>query len=94
MLELTCALIIAVALNIYLLLGGADYGGGVWDFLASGERAERQRALIERSIGPIWEANHVWLIAAVVILFTAFPAAFSRIAGVCQGRVVSDHRRR
>ncbi len=79
MLELTCAVIIAVALNIYLLLGGADYGGGVWDFLASGERAERQRALIERSIGPIWEANHVWLIAAVVILFTAFPPAFARI---------------
>ncbi len=79
MLELTCGLVIAVALNIYLLLGGADYGGGVWDFLASGERAERQRALIERSIGPIWEANHVWLIAAIVILFTAFPPAFARI---------------
>jgi cytochrome d ubiquinol oxidase subunit II len=79
MLDLTCALIIAVALNIYLLLGGADYGGGVWDFLASGQRAERQRALIERSIGPIWEANHVWLIAALVVLFTAFPPAFARI---------------
>jgi cytochrome d ubiquinol oxidase subunit II len=79
MLELTCALIIAVALNIYLLLGGADYGGGVWDLMASGERAERQRRLIERSIGPIWEANHVWLIAAIVILFTAFPPAFARI---------------
>jgi len=79
MLELTCAAIIAVSLNIYLLLGGADYGGGVWDFLASGARAERQRALIERSIGPIWEANHVWLIAAVVILFTAFPPAFARL---------------
>ncbi|MFB3904926.1 MAG: cytochrome d ubiquinol oxidase subunit II [Acidobacteriota bacterium] len=79
MLELTCALIIAVALNIYFLLGGADYGGGVWDFLASGQRAERQRALIEQSIGPIWEANHVWLIAAIVILFTAFPPAFARI---------------
>ncbi|HXK61010.1 MAG TPA: cytochrome d ubiquinol oxidase subunit II [Acidobacteriota bacterium] len=79
MLELSCAVIIAVALNVYLLLGGADYGGGVWDLLATGTRKERQRRLIERSIGPIWEANHVWLIAAIVFLFTAFPPAFSRI---------------
>ena len=79
MLELAAALVIAIALNVYLLLGGADYGGGIWDLLASGPRAERQRSLIERSIGPIWEANHVWLILAVVVLFTGFPPAFSRI---------------
>jgi cytochrome bd ubiquinol oxidase subunit II len=79
MLEFLSALVIAAALNIYLLLGGADYGGGVWDLLASGPRGERQRRLIERSIGPIWEANHVWLILAVVVLFSAFPPAFARI---------------
>jgi cytochrome d ubiquinol oxidase subunit II len=65
------------ALVIYALSGGADYGGGMWDLLASGPRARRQRAAIEHEIGPIWEANHVWLILIIVILFTAFPPAFA-----------------
>src|SRR5437868_3670654 len=63
----------------YVLLGGADFGGGVWDLLARGERAGAHRKLIARAIGPIWEANHVWLILALVILFTAFPPAFATI---------------
>ncbi len=79
MLELSAALVIAIGLNVYLLLGGADYGGGVWDLFASGKRAGRQRDLIAHSIGPIWEANHVWLIVVIVVLFTGFPAAFARI---------------
>jgi cytochrome d ubiquinol oxidase subunit II len=66
-----------LALNAYVLLGGADYGGGVWDLFASGPRRERQRGLIADAIGPIWEANHVWLILVVVLLFTCFPAAFA-----------------
>ncbi|MGH7606049.1 MAG: cytochrome d ubiquinol oxidase subunit II, partial [Gemmatimonadales bacterium] len=69
-----------VALTGYVLLGGADFGGGVWDLLASGPRRTRQRELIERAIGPVWEANHVWLILAVVLLFTCFPPAFARLA--------------
>lgn len=68
-----------VALTFYVLLGGADYGGGVWDLLARGPRATRQRELIEHAIGPIWEANHVWLILVAVVLFTAFPPAFALI---------------
>jgi cytochrome d ubiquinol oxidase subunit II len=67
------------ALTIYVLTGGADYGGGVWDRLASGPRAAAQRDLIERAIGPVWEADHVWLILVVVILFDAFPPAFAAI---------------
>jgi len=74
------AAIILVALTAYVLFGGADFGGGVWDLLASGPRAARQRDLIARAIGPVWEANHVWLILAIVLLFTCFPQAFSRIA--------------
>jgi cytochrome d ubiquinol oxidase subunit II len=70
---------IAVALNVYLLTGGADFGGGLWDLLASGPRREQQRALIADAIGPIWEANHVWLILVVVLLFTGFPVAFARL---------------
>jgi len=68
------------ALVAYALMGGADYGGGIWDLLASGPRKQAQRDLVERAIGPIWEANHVWLILAVVVLFTAFPAAFAAVS--------------
>jgi cytochrome d ubiquinol oxidase subunit II len=68
-----------VALALYFLFAGADFGGGVWDLLATGPRAARQRAAIDRAIGPIWEANHVWLILVVVILFSGFPRAFAAI---------------
>lgn len=74
------AAIILAALTAYVLLGGADFGGGVWDLLASGPRKTRQRDLIAHAIGPVWEANHVWLILAIVLLFTAFPRAFATIA--------------
>jgi cytochrome d ubiquinol oxidase subunit II len=68
------------ALTAYVLFGGADFGGGVWDLLASGERKSQQRELIAHAIGPVWEANHVWLILVVVLLFTCFPTVFSRLA--------------
>ncbi len=67
-------------LTFYALLGGADYGGGLWDLLATGQRARRQRATIAHAIGPVWEANHVWLIVAIVILFTGFPRAFAAVS--------------
>jgi cytochrome d ubiquinol oxidase subunit II len=79
-LELLAAGAMIVGLTFYALLGGADYGGGVWDLFARGERAVKQRALIADAIGPVWEANHVWLILVLVILFTAFPPAFATIA--------------
>jgi cytochrome bd ubiquinol oxidase subunit II len=70
-----------IGVTAYALLGGADFGGGFWDLLAGGaRRGARQRALIEHSIGPVWEANHVWLIFAIVVLWTAFPQAFASIA--------------
>lgn len=68
------------ALVLYFLLGGADFGGGVWDLLAAGPRRDEQRALIEQAIGPVWEANHVWLILVVVLLFGAFPPAFAAVS--------------
>lgn len=77
--EMFIAGTIVVALNLYMLMGGADYGGGIWDLLASGPRARKQRDLIAKAIGPVWEANHVWLILAITVMFTAFPAAFSTI---------------
>ena len=77
MLELTVAICILLSLILYALLGGADFGGGVWDLLAAGPRAPRQRQAIAEAIGPIWEANHVWLILVIVLLFTGFPSAFA-----------------
>ena len=71
--------IILASLTFYVLLGGADYGAGVWKLLARGSRGPAQRRLIEEAIGPIWEANHVWLILVITVLFTAFPAAFAVI---------------
>ena len=72
--------IIVISLNAYVLLAGADFGGGVWDFFARGTRGARQRALIADAIGPVWEANHVWLILVVVLLFTCFPGAFAALS--------------
>jgi cytochrome d ubiquinol oxidase subunit II len=71
--------LVALALNAYVLFGGADFGGGVWDLLASGPRKARQREVIGHAIGPIWEANHVWLILAIVLTFTCFPPVFARL---------------
>ncbi len=79
-LEVILAGSLLFSLTLYVLTGGADYGGGVWDLLAWGPRAKAQRDLIAKAIGPIWEANHVWLILVIVILFTGFPNAFAAIA--------------
>jgi cytochrome bd ubiquinol oxidase subunit II len=71
--------VLLTALTVYVLTGGADYGGGAWDLIATGARAGRQRELIAKSMGPIWEADHVWLILIVVILFSGFPSVFATI---------------
>ena len=74
------AAIVLMALVVYTLTGGADFGAGVWDLLAVGPRAKAQRDAIARAIAPIWEANHVWLIFVIVMLFVAFPPAFQAIS--------------
>jgi cytochrome bd ubiquinol oxidase subunit II len=72
--------ILWVGATFYALFGGADFGGGFWDLIAgNAEKGERPRALIQRSLTPVWEANHVWLIFVLVVLWTAFPPAFSAI---------------
>lgn len=68
-------------ITAYVLLGGADFGGGFWDLLAGSARGgAAMRARIEHSIGPVWEANHVWLIFALVVVWTGFPEVFSSIS--------------
>jgi len=67
-------------MTAYVVFGGADFGGGFWDLLAGGAHTgATQRGLIERVIGPVWEANHVWLIFVIVVLWTAFPGVFAAV---------------
>jgi cytochrome d ubiquinol oxidase subunit II len=74
------AAILWTGATLYALFGGADFGGGLWDLIAGdAERGERPRARIQRSLTPVWEANHVWLIFILVVLWTAFPEAFGAI---------------
>ena len=81
-LELLLAGMLLVSLILYVLTAGADYGAGVWSLFAYGKRAHAHRPLIDQAIAPIWEANHVWLILVVTILFTGFPPAFALISTV------------
>ena len=73
------AAVALVGLMIYAALGGADFGGGVWDLFATGPRRHVQRQAIARAMGPVWEANHVWLIFVIVVLFTCFPYGYGPI---------------
>jgi cytochrome d ubiquinol oxidase subunit II len=74
------AVVLLAAVSAYAVLGGADLGAGFWDLVAGGAaRGARPRARVDHSIGPVWEANHVWLIFALVVLWTAFPEAFASI---------------
>ncbi len=69
-----------IGATLYAVFGGADFGAGLWSLLAGqGERGERARALVDWAIGPVWEANHVWLIFVLVVLWTAFSVAFASI---------------
>src|SRR6185312_11042973 len=74
------AVVLFVGLTMYAVFGGADFGAGLWSLLAGGgERGRRPRDLIDWAIGPVWEANHVWLIFVLVVLWTGFSSAFEAI---------------
>jgi cytochrome bd ubiquinol oxidase subunit II len=74
------AVVLLLAVVAYAIFGGADFGAGFWDLTAGGpERGDHPRGLIEHSIGPVWEANHVWLIFIFVVLWTSFPEAYASI---------------
>ena len=74
------AVVLLLAVVAYAVFGGADFGAGFWDLTAGNpERGEHPRDVIEHSIGPVWEANHVWLIFIFVILWTSFPEAYASI---------------
>jgi cytochrome d ubiquinol oxidase subunit II len=74
------AVVLVLAVTAYAVFGGADFGSGFWDLTAGGaERGKRPRGVIEHSIGPVWEANHVWLIFIFVVLWTSFSEAYASI---------------
>lgn len=79
-LEELVAAVALVGVIVYAVLGGADFGGGIWDLFAAGPRRFEQRAAIAEAMGPVWEANHVWLIFVIVVVFTAFPPAFAALS--------------
>src|SRR6202012_3668874 len=72
--------VLLVSVSLYAIFGGADFGGGLWDLLAGTTvSGRRPRHLIDESITPVWEGNHVWLIFDLVIFWTAFPHAFAAV---------------
>jgi cytochrome d ubiquinol oxidase subunit II len=80
MLPEICIGFIVLGVTAYAVLGGADFGAGFWDLTAGGaERGGGIRGMVQRSMSPVWEANHVWLIFILVIAWTAFPIAFGSL---------------
>jgi cytochrome bd ubiquinol oxidase subunit II len=73
-------IVTGLGLVVYAVTGGADLGVGLWHFFASGPRRDAQKRALRAAIAPIWEANHVWLIFVIVVLFSAFPHAFSALS--------------
>lgn len=74
------AAIMWLGVTLYALFGGADFGGGFWDmFAGNAKKGKNQRQLIEHSIGPVWETNHVWLIFVLVIMWTCFSKLFGSV---------------
>src|SRR4051794_2565958 len=75
-----CLGLLMLGITAYAILGSADFGAGFWDLTAGGaQRGGRLRGMIERSMAPVWEANHVWLIFVLVVTWTAFPVVFGSI---------------
>jgi cytochrome d ubiquinol oxidase subunit II len=72
-------LLALVGLAAYVVLGGADFGAGIWYMLLPGERRRPLRDHSYHAMGPVWEANHVWLIFVLVVVWTAYPTAFGAI---------------
>ena len=80
LMDTTAAVIMFAGITVYAIFGGADFGAGFWDLVAGGtRRGERPREVIDHSIAPVWEANHVWLVFVFVVLWTCFPVAYASI---------------
>ena len=69
-----------LGLVFYIVLGGADFGAGLWQLTARGSHAKAIRDHAHHAMGPVWEANHVWLVFVITVVWTAYPSAFGAIA--------------
>ena len=68
------------SLLLYVIFGGADFGAGILELMAPKKDSVRTQELTYRALGPVWEANHMWLVLAIVILFVGFPAAYAQLS--------------
>ena len=74
------ALVLLMSITAYSVAGGVDFGAGIWDLLAGrGDQADEARSLIDHAMGPVWEANNVWLVFAIVVCWTGFPLLFQSV---------------
>src|SRR5438874_1056806 len=74
------AAVLWVGVTAYAVFGGADFGAGFWSLVAGpSEQGKRTRELCDWAIGPVWEANHVWLIFVLVVLWTGFSTTFEAV---------------
>ncbi|MBA4056170.1 MAG: cytochrome D ubiquinol oxidase subunit II [Marivirga sp.] len=71
---------LCLSILLYVILGGADFGAGIIEMFTSTRNVKRTRKTLYHAIGPIWEANHMWLIIAIVILFVGFPVIYSELS--------------
>jgi cytochrome d ubiquinol oxidase subunit II len=76
-----------VALLLYLVMGGADFGAGIIEMFTSNKNKIAHTTIMYNAIGPIWEANHMWLIIAIVILFVGFPVIYATMSPTCTSRL-------
>lgn len=72
--------VILAALTLYAIFGGADFGGGIWEFNTAFQSSDKERRLIQTAIGPVWEANHVWLLFVLMLMTNAFPSAWAALS--------------
>ncbi|HEY5552395.1 MAG TPA: cytochrome d ubiquinol oxidase subunit II [Opitutaceae bacterium] len=80
---------IGASLLLYVVLGGSDFGAGIIELLPAGPLRTAQKEAINRAMGPVWEANHMWLILIVVILFTGFPVIFTTLMIALHGPMLA-----
>lgn len=72
--------VLSVSILLYLVMAGADFGGGLLELVKGRQMGDRQRKLIDNAMGPVWEANHIWLVLVIVIIFVGFPRALKDLS--------------
>ncbi len=76
----TILVFLGASIVLYTILGGADFGAGIIEIFSAKQKAEHIENLVYKAMGPVWEANHMWAVLAVVILFNGFPAFYAELS--------------